>query len=155
MARSGSSTRYDVKYHFVWIPKYRKRLLNSVRQAYMRYLLERIAAEWGLAIVEMEVMEDHVHLFVEAPPRYSPAQIMNTGKSLTAREMVKKFPEMRKVLWAGKLWADGYYVATVGDKVTAEAVRRYIRGQRKHNPSLHDGPAQDAPPEQAPPLGVG
>ena len=144
--RSGSSTRFDIKYHFVWIPKYRKRLLTSVRQAYLRYLLERVAAEWDLAIVEMEVMEDHVHLFVEAPPRYSPAKIMNVIKSVTAREMFEKFPEMRRTLWAGHLWADGYYVAIVGDKVTTEAVRRYITGQRKHNPSLHDGAAHDAPP---------
>ena len=138
-AKSGSSTRYDIRYHFVWIPKYRKRLLTPVRQAYLKYLLKRVAVEWEMAIVEMEVMEDHVHLFVEAPPRLSPAQIMDTIKSITAREMFEKFPEMRRTLWAGHLWAEGYYVATVGDKVTAEAVRRYIRNQRQHE-LLHDGP---------------
>ena len=144
MARSGSSTRYDIRYHFVWIPKYRKRLLTRVRQAYLRYLLRRVASEWDLVIVEMEVMEDHVHWFVEAPPRHSPAHIMEVVKSISAREMFAKFPELRRVLWRGELWADGYYVATVGDKVTAEAVRRYIRGQRSHG-VLHDDPAQDAP----------
>ena len=92
-----------------------------------------------MAIVEMEVMEDHVHLFVEAPPRLSPAQMMNVIKSITAREMFAKFPEMKRTLWAGELWADGYYVATVGDKVTAEAVRRYIKGQRQADLPLHDG----------------
>ena len=138
-ANSGASTRYDIKYHFVWIPKYRKRLLTAVRQAYLKYLLERIAAEWAMAIVELEVMEDHVHLFLEAPPRLSPARIMNVIKSVTAREMFAKFPEMRRTLWAGRLWAEGYYVASVGDKVTTEAVRRYIRGQRQHD-LLHDGP---------------
>jgi len=144
--RSGSSTRYDIKYHFVWIPKYRKRLLTPVRQAYLQYLLKRVAAEWDLVIVEMDVMEDHVHLFVEASPRHSPARIMNVIKSITAREMFAKFPEMRRSLWGGHLWAEGYYMATVGDKVTTEVVRRYIRDQRKHNPSLHDDAAHDAPP---------
>jgi putative transposase len=144
MARSGGSTRYDVKYHFVWTPKYRKRLLTRVRQAYLAYLLRRIAAEWDLVIVEMETMEDHVHWFVEAPPRLSPAEIMDAVKSISAREMFAKFPELREVLWRGELWGDGYYVATVGDKVTAEAVRRYIRGQRRQG-YLHDDPAQDAP----------
>jgi len=144
MVKSGSSTRYDIRYHFVWIPKYRKRLLTRGRQAYLAYLLKRIAAEWNLVIVEMEIMEDHVHWFVEAPPRQSPAQIMNVVKSVTAREMFAKFPELRRVLWRGELWADGYYVATVGDKVTAEVVRRYIRAQRSHG-NLHDDPAQDAP----------
>jgi putative transposase len=136
--KSGSSTRYDIKYHFVWVPKYRKRLLTPVRQAYLKYLLKRVAVEWEMAIVEMEVMEDHVHLFVEAPPRLSPAQIMNRVKSVTAREMFEKFPEMRRVLWAGELWADGYFVATVGDKATTETVRRYIRSQRQHD-LPHDG----------------
>ena len=139
MARSGSSTRSDLKYHLVWVPKYRKRLLTTVRRAYLKYLLERVAAEWDLAIVEMEVMEDHVHLFLEAPPRLSPAQIMNTLKGVTSREMFMKFPELRKILWAGHLWADGYYAATVGDKVTAEVVRRYIREQTQHDLPLHDG----------------
>jgi len=144
MAKSGSSTRYDIKYHFVWTPKYRRRLLTRVRQAYLSYLLKRIAAEWDLVIVEMEIMEDHVHWFVEAPPRYSPAHIMEIVKSIAAREMFAKFPELRRVLWRGEFWADGYYVATVGDKVTTEAVRRYIRGQRNQE-LLHDDPAQDAP----------
>ncbi len=144
MAKSGSSTRYDIRYHFVWIPKYRKRLLTRGRQAYLAYLLRRIAAEWDLVIMEMEIMEDHVHWFVEAPPRLSPAEIMQFTKSIAAREMFAKFPELRRVMWHGELWADGYYVATVGDKVTAEAVRRYIRTQRSHE-LPHDDPAQDAP----------
>ena len=144
MSKSGSSTRYDIRYHFVWIPKYRKRLLTPVRQEYLKYLLRRLAAEFDFAIVEMEVMVDHVHLFVEAPPRLSPAKLMNVIKSITAREMFEKFSELRKILWAGELWGDGYYVGTVGDKVTAEAVRRYIRGQRPQS-FPHDGAAPDAP----------
>ena len=139
MARSGSHTRTDLKYHLVWVPKYRKHLLTPLRGAYLKYLLKRVAAECDLAIVEMEVMEDHVHLFLEAPPRLSPAQIMNTIKGITSREMFRKFPELRNILWGGELWADGYFAATVGDKVTAEAVRRYIRNQRQHDLPLHDG----------------
>ena len=92
-----------------------------------------------MAIVEMEVMEDHVHLFVEAPPSLSPAKVMNILKGITSREMFMKFPGLRRILWAGELWADGYYAATVGDKVTAEVVRRYIKEQRQHELPLHDG----------------
>ena len=139
MPRSGSHTRTDLKYHLVWVPKYRKRLLTSPRREYLKYLLKRIAAEWDLAIVEVEVLEDHVHLFLEAPSRLSPAQIMNTLKGISSREMFIKFPELKKALWGGHLWADGYYAATVGDKVTAEAVRRYIRSQTQHDLPFHDG----------------
>ena len=139
MSRSGSHTRTDLKYHLVWVPKYRKRLLTSPRREYLKYLLERIAAEWGLAIVEVEVMEDHVHLFLEAPPRLSPAEIMNVIKGITSREMFIKFPELKGTLWGGHLWAEGYYAATVGDKVTAEVVRRYIREQTQHELPFHDG----------------
>ena len=139
MPRTGSHTRSDLKYHLVWVPKYRKRLLTGPRRKYLKYLLERVAAEWDLAIVEMEVMEDHVHLFLEAPTRLSPAQIMNTIKGITSRHMFVKFPELKGVLWAGHLWADGYYAATVGDEVTAEMVRRYIREQPQHDLPLHDG----------------
>ena len=139
MARSGSHTRSDLKYHLVWVPKYRKRLLTGPRREYLKYLLERVAVEWDLAIVELEVMEDHVHLFLAAPPRLSPAQIMNSIKGITSREMFVKFPELKGMLWAGHLWADGYYAATVGDKVTAEVVRRYIREQTQHDLPFHDG----------------
>ena len=139
MPRSGSHTRTDLKYHLVWVPKYRKRLLTSPRREYLKYLLARIAAEWELAIVEVEVLDDHVHLFLEAPPRLSPAEIMHTIKGITSREMFIKFPELKGVLWRGHLWAEGYYAATVGDKVTAEVVRRYIREQTRHDLPFHDG----------------
>ena len=130
MVEGGSHTKYDIKYHFVWIPKYRKGILTKVRRSYLLYLLRRIAREFDLNIVEVEVMPDHVHLFLESSPRRSPAQIMNIIKSITAREMFKKFPELRQVLWGGELWGDGYFVATVGDKVTTETIREYIRHQR-------------------------
>ena len=79
----------------------------------------------------MEVMEDHVHLFLSAPPRYSPAQIVQILKSISAREVFERYPSLRKVLWKHELWNDGYFVRSVGDKVTAEVIRRYIKYQ--HN----------------------
>jgi len=143
---SGAHTRWDIKYHLVWIPKYRRRVLGSLPKAeYLKWILRRLAAEYSFAIVELEVMPDHVHMFVEAPPRWAPARLMNIIKSITAREMFRKFEDLREQMWAGALWADGYYVGTVGDKVTTEAVRRYIRDQRKELPELDDGRAPEAP----------
>ena len=120
---------YDLKYHLVWIPKYRKHVLGEEVSEYLKEVFQRIAEEYELRIDTMEIMEDHVHIFVEVPPRYSPAQVVQVMKSISAREAFKKFPKLRKQLWAGELWNDGYFVRSVGDKVTADIIRRYIEYQ--------------------------
>ena len=119
----------DIKYHLVWIPKYRKDVLNGEVGEYLKGVFQRIAEEYELVIDTMEVMEDHVHIFVEVPPRYSPARVVQIMKSISAREVFKEFPEIRKQLWAGELWNDGYFVRSVGDKVTADIIRKYIKYQ--------------------------
>ena len=120
---------YDIKYHLVWIPKYRKDVLRGEVGEYLKEVFQRIAEEYELVIDIMEVMEDHVHIFVEVPPRYSPARVVQIMKSISAREVFKKFPEIREQLWAGELWNDGYFVRSVGDKVTADIIRKYIKYQ--------------------------
>ncbi len=120
---------YDLKYHLVWIPKYRKHILGRGILEYQKEVFEQIAEEYEFRIDAMEVVEDQVHLFVEAPPGYSPAQVIEIMKSVSGREVFKKFPKLRKQLWAGELWNDGYFVRSVGDKVTAEIIRKYIEYQ--------------------------
>ena len=120
---------YDLKYHLVWIPKYRKHILGREISEYLKEIFKRIAEEYELGIDTMEVVEDHVDMFVEAPPRYSPAQLVQIMKSVSGREVFKKFPKLRKQLWAGELWNDGYFVRSVGDKVTAEIIKKYIEYQ--------------------------
>ena len=120
---------YDLKYHLVWIPKYRKNILNGDIAGYLKEVFNHIAEEYGFAIDTMEVVEDHVHIFLEAPPRYSPGDVVQIMKSISAREMFKKYPKIRKQLWAGELWNDGYFVRSVGDNVTADIIRKYIKYQ--------------------------
>ncbi len=120
---------YDLKYHLVWIPKYRKQIFNAEVAECLKEVFQHIAEEYGFHIDIMEVMEDHVHIFTEAPPKYSPAEVVQMMKSISAREAFKKFPKLRKQLWAGELWNDGYFVRSVGDKVTADVIRRYIEYQ--------------------------
>ena len=120
---------YDLKYHLVWIPKYRKEVLGGEVSRYLKEVFERVAEEYEFWIDTMEVMEDHVHIFLEAPPRYSPAQVVQILKSVSAREVFRKFPKLRKQLWAGEFWSDGYFVRSVGDKVTSDVIRRYIEYQ--------------------------
>ena len=127
---------YDLKYHLVWIPKYRKDVLSGEVSGYLKEVLRQISEEYEFRIDTMEVMEDHVHIFVEVPPRYSPAQAVQMLKSVSAREVFKKFPKLRKQLWAGELWSDGYFVRSVGDKVTADIIRKYIEYQTHEENSL-------------------
>jgi len=120
---------YDLKYHLVWVPKYRKNIFDDEIRESVKEVFQKIAEEYEFEIDTMEVMEDHVHVFIEAPPRYSPSQIVQIIKSISAREIFKKYPKLRKQLWAHELWNDGYFVRSVGDKVTSDIIRKYIEYQ--------------------------
>jgi len=122
---------YDTKYHLVWIPKYRKNIFDRKIKEYTKEVFQEIAEQFEFEIDTMEVMKDHVHLFLSAPPRYSPARIVQIMKSISAKQIFRRFPHLTSVLWNRELWSDGYFVRTVGDKVTAEVIKRYIQYQHK------------------------
>lgn len=127
--RTTKHTVYDLKYHFVWVPKYRKQVLKGDVKEFTEKVFKRIATEYGWEIEEMAIEDDHVHLFLLVPPKYAPAKVVQITKSISAREIFKEFPRLRKQLWAGEFWADGYFVRSVGDNVTSEIIKRYIRYQ--------------------------
>ena len=104
----------------------------------MKELLEEIAQAYDITIEEMEVSQDHVHIFCSFPPRLSITQVVTRFKSLSARAIFQEHPQVKKQLWGGKFWEDGYFARTVGDKVTAEVIRKYIQHHRddKTNPQL-------------------
>jgi len=122
---------YDLKYHFVWIPKYRKLVLKGAVAASLREIFYGIAERYEMEIDTLEVMPDHVHVFVLVPPKYSPSRVVQILKSVSAREVYRRHAELREELWGGELWSDGYFVRTVGDEVTAAVIRRYIRLQHE------------------------
>jgi len=127
---------YDLKYHVVWIPKYRKHIFDEEVSDYTKAIVSKVAEEYGFRIDTMEVMEDHVHILVEVSPSYSPARVVQVLKSISVREVFREFPELRKQLWAGELWSDGYFVRSVGDEVTAEVIRKYIEYQVHEDDSI-------------------
>jgi len=98
---------FDIKYHLVWIPKYRRKVLVGEVAEYTKEMLQRIADEYGFWVDTMEVMEDHVHVFLEVPPKFSPAEVVQILKSVSAREVFKKFRRLRRELWSGELWVFG------------------------------------------------
>ena len=135
---------YDLKYHFVWIPKYRKRILTAEIADYAKQVFQKIAEEYEMIIDTMEIVEDHVHIFLGAPPRLSPSRIVQILKSISARELFRQFPRLRKELWGGQLWSDGYFVRAVGDEVRGDVIRCYIE-YHEHQQGVVQLPPWDNP----------
>jgi putative transposase len=110
--------------------KYRRGLLIlDERCEYLKQVLKEIGERYWLEIEEMGTDGDHIHLFVGAAPKYAPSRVMQILKSISAREMFKRFPELRKQLWGGEFWSDGGYIGTVGDGINSEIIKRYIKEQ--------------------------
>ena len=125
-----SSAVYNVNYHFVWCPKYRKPIFEEAGiKKFLEDQIATIAETKGYEILALEVMSDHVHLFVSTPPFDSPTDMVKVFKGVTALRLFKKFPELRNKYWKGKLWSPSYYVGTAGH-VSAETIQRYIEEQR-------------------------
>ncbi|PHJ36848.1 transposase IS200 [Desulforamulus profundi] len=124
-------SRYHINYHIVWIPKYRRKVLVGHVASRAEEILRQIAKAMAWEIVALEVMPDHVHLFVSVPPKFSPADIVKRFKGVSARQLLLKFPELVKRTGQGTLWAPSYYVGTAGT-VSAEIIKRYIEECQDH-----------------------
>jgi putative transposase len=94
---------------------------------WVKETMRRVGEEYEIEIEELALEEDHVHVFASFPPRYSIARVVAILKSTSASRAFRQFPWLRERFWSGELWEDGYAVRTVGDKVTADLIQRYIR----------------------------
>ena len=92
---------YDIKYHFVWIPKYRKSILTGEVAGYVKEVFHQIAEQYEMEIDTVEVVEDHVHMLIYASPRYAPYQIVQRMKSISAKQVFRRFPWLKEQLWVG------------------------------------------------------
>ena len=99
-----------INYHLVWIPRYRKKVLGGPITERLKALLQEIADQYGFELLAQEVMPDHVHVFVTAPPKVSPAEIVRLLKGITSRRLKQEFAAIRRQYWGPKasLWAEGY-----------------------------------------------
>lgn len=125
--RKNAGAVFSLKYHLVWCPKYRRPVLTPEVEARFRQLLVTKAAELEITIHALEVMPDHVHLFVEADPTLCVAEIVNRFKGFTSRVLRKEFAFLRSRL--PTLWSRSYYAGTVG-AVSESVIRRYIESQK-------------------------
>jgi putative transposase len=126
---------YDTKYHVVWTPKYRTWILRGDVRERTKEIFEQIAATHDFEIDTLEIAQDHVHIFLSFPPSYSISTVGGMLKSISASVIFKEHPEVKEELWGGEFWEDGYFVRTVGDKVTTEVIRNYLRYHREQDKS--------------------
>jgi putative transposase len=124
----GSHCRYNINYHLVWIPKYRRKVLTGQVAEVLKEIIAGQCDDLGLEMLAMEVMPDHVHLFIAAKPTDVPCQIVKQIKGNTAIQLRRCFRELGNIS-QDHLWADGYYCGSAGH-VSQEAVTRYILEQQ-------------------------
>jgi len=128
MKKSTTNATYDIQYHFVWIPKYRKRILNNSIKYRLEQLIKECSEVNSFEILELNIQLDHVHLFLSAKPRFSPSEIMRLIKGGSSRKIREEFPELEEFLWGDSFWADGYFVSSHSN-LTEQVIRDYIKQQ--------------------------
>ena len=123
-----SSAVYEINYHIVWCTKYRKQDMNDELKQFLDDQIRTIADSKDWLLLEIEVMPEHIHLFITAPLIIAPTDIVKIIKGVTAKRVFEKFPELRKKeLWGNHLWSPSYYIGTHGN-VSAETIKKYIDG---------------------------
>ena len=126
-------------YHFVCPAKYRRVVVDEKVDQVLQEICLEIAARYQIEFLEIGSDKDHVHFLIQSIPTYSPTKIITLIKSLTAREIFSRAPHVKKQLWGGEFWTDGYYVSTVGQHATEDVISLYVRkqGQEKQYKQLY------------------
>jgi putative transposase len=128
-ARLSGHGVYRTEYHIVWIPKYRRRILNSGVKGYLSRLFPKILRTMpGCEIVELNMQLDHIHMLMVIPPKYAVSEVIGEIKQYTASQLRGKFAWLRKVYWRERVvWSPGYFVSTVG--LDEKAITEYVKWQ--------------------------
>jgi putative transposase len=126
--RKTAHSVYDIKYHLVWITKYRKPVLRGEIAKRLRELVRQTCATLDVYIISGHVANDHVHLLVSVPPTISVSELMKRVKGRSSRRMLEEFGELSRQFWGRHLWARGYFAASSGN-VTDDVIKEYIASQ--------------------------
>ena len=119
---------FRLRYHFVFITKYRKPVLKGDIAREVRDLTREICRTYDIEIIRGHIRPDHVHLLLDVPPKWSPSRVMQAIKGKTSHHLLQDRRKLRKEFWGRHLWARGYFVATTGN-VSDEMVAEYIENQ--------------------------
>lgn len=116
-------------YHIVCPAKYRRAVFTSEVDKILKEVCLEISNRHEIVFIEIGVDKDHVHFLVQSVPMYSPKKIVQTIKSITAREIFRRCPSVKKELWGGQFWTDGYYISTVGKHGDEDMIAQYVKNQ--------------------------
>lgn len=131
MIQKGWHCAYDAHYHIVFPVKYRKALLDEKVTIKIKQVAMDIQDRYEIMMEQIGCDLDHIHLLCSFHPKYGGGKVVQIFKSITAKEIFKTFPELRKELWGGEFWSDGYYLATIGTRGDWSVVEKYVRNQGK------------------------
>ena len=123
---------YQTHYHIVFPVKYRKALLLPEVTNKLKALTEEISERYEIEFEKIGCDKNHIHILCSFHPKYSIGEVVRKYKSITARELFKEFPWLKRELWGGEFWSDGYYAATVGERGNWQVVEKYIENQGKN-----------------------
>lgn len=125
-----SHVTYEIKYHVIWVTKYRYKVLGGNMSKRLRELIRQGCEARNITIVSGNISKDHIHLLLSCPPSLAPSKIVQYLKGRSSRLLQEEFPELKKRYWGQHLWGRGYFCATVGS-VTEETIRHYIENQEE------------------------
>jgi len=126
--RTTSHSVYDLKYHLVWITKYRKKVLYGQVAERLRDLLREICKIKDVEIIKGSIARDHIHMFVSVPPHLSISRLMQSLKGKTSYKLLSEYKELSRQFWGRHMWGRGYFAASSGN-VTDEVIMEYIETQ--------------------------
>jgi putative transposase len=119
-------------YHVVCVAKYRRVVFDDMVEVVLREVCLDLALRYEITFLEIGLDGDHVHFLVQSVPTYSPTKIVTIVKSVIAREVFARCPHVKKKLWGGEFWTDGYFIASVGQQDSEETVRNYVKQQGRN-----------------------
>ena len=125
-------------YHLVFPAKYRRAVFDGGVDETVKDVCMEIEKRYQVKFLEIGIDKDHVHFLVQSVPTYSVTKIVTTIKSITAREVFRRCPEVKTQLWGGEFWTDGYYASTVGKHGNEETIKNYVKQQGYDYHKLHE-----------------
>jgi putative transposase len=125
-------------YHLVFPAKYRRAVFDAQVDEVLKEVCVGIGERYQVKFLEIGTDEDHVHFLVQSVPTYSVTKIVTLVKSLTAKEIFRRCPQVKKQLWGGEFWTDGYFASTVGKHGDENMIGNYVKSQGKTYQKLHE-----------------